>query len=468
MSAPPALLRAAAGILAAWLAAPASSDAAEPRSYRADALAVVGPGVPEQVDLLLAEDAAWPQPAREALAERVRREWPDGRSYGPVYSGVGLYVDYPLVTTRIGRRVIVPVLESPSIRISGRLQLRRDEAAPRRVVLLLDASSSANALTRFENADGSAEQIPVLEAEQRAIAHLLDLLGDDGLQFGVIAFGEQTWPIVEPGASMQTVRHRLDEFRSAHPRGEGRTDTVCALWTAVEWLDSAPAGVGREIVLLTDGDTPHSGRFTRCDRGSREARVRCEARRNQSPCPARRGIGGERSDEVQMARLGRSVRRRLRISPVVFEYDRRARPYRVLAEDTGGEFVQVPSAQGIEVALPPLVAGRIRGVYAYNLATGERSEDLLTREVSTFEGVLPLAAGANDLELRVESDRGTAALLRFRVYHARDHLARYLAGLREGNRELAERVESLTDEARQLRPAPARKALEVGPAAPAD
>ena len=429
---------------------------------------MVAPGVPEQIDLLLPDEADWPDAARQALASRVRDEWPRERSYGAVHTGVGLYVDYPLVTARIGRRVVVPVIGAPKLRVSGRLELREDEGAPRRVVLLLDASSSANALTRFQNADGSVEQIPVLEAEHRAIEHLLDLLGDDGLEFGVIAFGEATWPIVEPGASMQTVRRRLREFRSTHPRGEGRTDTLCALWTAVEWLDAAPAGVAREIVLLTDGDSPHSGRFTACDRGSREARGRCEQRRNRSECPARRGLGGNRSDEVQIARLARSLRKKIRISPVVFEQDRRARPYRILARDTGGEFVQVPSAQGIEVALPPLVAGHIRGVYAHNLATGDRSGDLLTPGVSTFEGALPLVEGANDVELRVESDRGTAALVRFRVYRVPDHLARYLAGLRERNRELETRVEGLADAARELQPRPPSKDLEVTPASADD
>jgi hypothetical protein len=330
------------------------------------------------------------------------------------------------------------------------------------VVHLVDASSSANALIRFENPDGTVEQIPVLEAEHRAIEHLLDLLGNVGLELGVIAFGEGTWPVVEPGAPLETVRRRLREFRQARPRGEGRTDTVCALWTAVEWLDSTPRGVGREIVLLTDGDTPHSGRFTRCDRGSREARERCETRLNRSSCPV--GVGGTRSDEVQMARLGRRVRRKVRISPVVFEHDRRARPYRLLAEDTGGEFVQVPSAQGIEVALPPLVAGRIRGVYARNLANGAESGDLLTKEVSTFEGTIPLVRGANDVELRVESDRGTAALMRFRVYRVEDHLPRYLADLRERNRELQTRMDGLVDEARELLAEPPRRDLEVVPA----
>ena len=469
MAALPALLRAvlpAIAVLLAPVAISSSAGAETPRqqSYRADALRAVPAGVPEQIELLLGEGVRWPAEAREALAAQVRRDWPRDTSYGPIRTGVGLYLDYPLVTARVGRHVVVPVIETPGLRVAGRLDLRSDEAAPRRVVVLVDASSSANARTRFEAPDGSVEEISVLEAEHRAIDHLLDLLGDDRLELGVIAFGEGTWPIVEPGASRETLRRRLAEFRRERPRGIGRTDTVCALTTAVEWLDDTPRGVSREIVLLTDGDTPHSGRFLNCTRGGRDARARCEARRNVSACPAKRGMGGSRSDLVQLERLARRLRKRVRISPVVFEADRQARTYRVLAEDTGGEFVQVPSAQGIEVALPPLVAGRILGVYALNLRTGARSGDLLTPGVSRFEGALPLEPGANDVELRVESDRGTAALLRFRVYRVEDHLARYLAGLRERNRALESRARGLVEQTRELIPAAPKRRLEVAPA----
>ena len=91
----------------------------------------------------------------------------------------------------------------------------------------------------------------------------------DAILYMLKRWKELTLFLREPGAPLETVRARLREFREARPRGEGRTDTVCALWTAVEWLDSTPRGVGREIVLLTDGDMPHSGRFVRCDRRSR-------------------------------------------------------------------------------------------------------------------------------------------------------------------------------------------------------
>jgi len=102
------------------------------------------------------------------------------------------------------------------------------------------------------------------------------------------------------------------------------------------------------------------------------------------------------------------------------------------------------------VALPPLVAGRIRGVYARNERTGVVTGDLLAGDGLRFEGSLPLAPGANDLELWVESDRGPAARFRFRVYAARAWLDRYLADLREDNERLAHRARDLVDETRAL------------------
>jgi len=84
----------------------------------------------------------------EAFAERTRRELEGGA-------------------------VRVAVVEADRAEIAGRLALAADRG-PQRVEVLLDASSSANARARFESADGAAEEISVLEAERRALEHLLD------------------------------------------------------------------------------------------------------------------------------------------------------------------------------------------------------------------------------------------------------------------------------------------------------
>ena len=221
---------------------------------------------------------------------------------------------------------------------------------------------------------------------------------------------------------------------------------MCALWTAVDWLEDAPADVEREIVLLTDGDLPHSGRFTNCrsvgrQRGTR-ARAACEARINRTPCPAsHRFTGADGSSDLnQLAAFSRRVRHRVRVSPLVFEPDRKARSYRNLARRTRGRLVRVPSAQAIEAALPALVSGRVARVVVRNVRTGRTSEDLLAADGRGIAGEVALAPGANDIELRVESEGGLAGLFRFRVYSEPGHLKRYLERLRGQNRELEDRV----------------------------
>ncbi len=439
--------------------------------YRADGRQAIAVGVPREVELLLPQGApAWPAPARASLAQKIRREWVRvaRKPYGTLHAGLGVWLDYPLITARAGRGVLVPVVDDAQIPIEGTLALLRPKG-PRRIVLLVDASSSANARASFPAADGSSEQVSVLEAERRALEHLVELLADDWLEFGLIAFGEGTWPIVEPGSSVQSVRDRLARFREEHPRGDGRTDLVCALSLARDWLRDTPKGVGREIFLLSDGDLPHSGRFTDCGfarkRGGKRAEASCLARRNQTRCPASRVSwrAGGRSDLVQLSAFARRVRRELTVYPLVFEPDRSARAYHELAQVTGGELVRVSSPQAIDVVLPALVAGRIQGVFARNERTGHETEDLLEPGGARFHGALPVLPGANDVELRVESDRGTAALFRFRIYALPHFLERYLAELRERNRSLELEVAELAAEGRKRTQDLRRRTLELTP-----
>ncbi len=458
-------------LLLAGVGLGASADAGEDpfqSPYRAERRGVVAEGVPREVGLLLPQrTAAWPAAAREALAQRIRREWVSvaDKLYGTLHASLGVSLEYPLVTVRSGRRVWVPVVEGPSIPIAGALSLP-DARGPRRVVLLVDASSSANARTSFRRSDGSFESVSVLEAERRALEHLVELLADDWLEFGLIAFGEGTWPIIEPGASLQSVRDALARFRAEHPRGQGRTDLVCALSLARDWLRDTPKGVGREIFLLSDGDMPHSGRFTDCSfarkRRGKKAEASCLARRNQTRCPASRvSWGAGRSDWVQLLAFARHVRRELQVQPLVFEPDRAARVYRELAQSTGGELVRVSSPQAIDVVLPVLVAGRVQAVFARNEHTGHETPNLLQPGGSGFRGALPVRPGANDVELRVESDRGTAALFRFRVYVEPRYLERYLTQLRERNRSLELEVAEIVAEGRKRSQDTRRRSLEL-------
>jgi hypothetical protein len=475
-----------AAVLAALvLAVAASSPSAARRersgenafyhAYRADEVEPVAGGVPRSVRALPERGAApWPDDLREPFERQIRREWGAGRVYGPVRAGIGMWLVYPMLTARVSDRVVVPVVTRDTIPVRGVLSLPA-AGGPRRVVLLVDASSSANAPTLFRGDSGAGERIPILEAEWRAVDRLLDSLDTDRVELGVIAFGETTRPIVAPGATVPAVRASLERFRSENPKGDGRTDLVCALWTARDWLDEAPPGYGREIVLLSDGDLPHSGRFLECEGAGRrrdEATVAaCEARRNLTPCPAshefRRSDGT--SDLVQLYAFARRSRKALNAHTLVFEENRPARPYRELSASTGGDLVRVPSAASIEAALPALVARKIRGVFARNATNGIETGDLYDAKTRSFDGRLSLAPGGNDVEIRVESDTGVAALYRYRIYSEPGRLESYLSGLRERNLELEARIGELSEKQRQTVET-LRREIEIrtDPAAPAD
>ncbi len=249
--------------------------------------------------------------------------------------------------------------------------------------------------------------------------------------------------------------------------GAGRTDLICALWLARSWLEDTPRGVDREIYVLTDGDLPHSGRFVDCRRaqrrGGRDAVQACESRRNPTRCPvAMRYVVG-RSDLAQLDVFAAHAGRELSVTPLVFEPDRAARAYHELADKTGGRLVRVASVQGIDALLPALLARQVQGVFATNVTTGRRTGDLLGADRRHFAGELELRPGPNDVELRVESERGTAALFRFRIYAAAEFPERFLTNLRRRNRDLELRFDDLLAEARARRGGPRGRRLEIRP-----
>jgi hypothetical protein len=393
------------------------------------------------------------------LEDRIRREWPPDRIYGPVHSSLGIWLRDPLVTAQVGGRVLVPVIDGDTLTVAGALELPEPQHA-RRVVVLVDASASANVLASFSGGD-AAPRISVLEAERRALDHLLALLEQRRLEVGVIAFGESTWPVAEPGLAPAELRAQLARFRAERPRGEGRTDAVCALWTAYDWLEATPDGVGREIVLLTDGELPHSGRFAACD-GPPGTEQACRERRNRSSCPARRALNSAEgaTDLAQLAVFSRRARGRLRVTPLVFDPERPARVWEQLAIRTGSSLVRVPSPQAIEQVLPALVSNRIRGVRAHNATTGQTTPELLEPRGNRFAGALALGPGANDVELQVLGERGLAALLRFRIYSEPGYLEARLARLRRENDELEVRAHELGERHRGG-PAQPQRVLEI-------
>lgn len=403
-------------------------------SYRVDALEPVLGETPDAVQILRESAApAWSATAYERVERRIRAEWDASRIYGPVYSSVGLWLRYPLATARVGGRVLVPVLESQSLSIEGLVGSAPGRRS-RRVVILIDASESSNAPIP-DGADGDhGGQMALLGAERRALEGVVSRLEmERHLEVGIIAFGEGTWPIVEIGASAEAARQGLARLGREHPSGEGRSDAVCALWTAYDWLRDTPEGVDREIVLVTGADLPHSGRFVGCSgaASSESAQQACQEARNISSCPATHEftrLDGF-SDIAQLASFGRRVRGELMVTPVLFENSRNRRLYTEIARRTGGRVVRVPSARGIEELLPALVTRSITGVFARNSHTGAESSDLLSGDRQTIDGEISLAPGANDIELRIDSGGSTAGLFRFRVYSAPEGLPSPLAEL---------------------------------------
>ena len=75
--------------------------------YRADERRVVAEGVPREVALLLPEAGpTWPDAARAALAQRIRREWVPiaNRLYGTLHAGLGVWLVPPWPFARRRRR----------------------------------------------------------------------------------------------------------------------------------------------------------------------------------------------------------------------------------------------------------------------------------------------------------------------------------------------------------------------------
>ncbi len=435
--------------------------------YRADDEEIVaGVGSARIHPLTPRGRAAWPIDLQERWIADIEAGWDDDKRYGVLERSIGLQTRYPLITKRVDGELIIPIVNDTEMLFGGQLVLPRSRG-PRRTVILVDASSSANALTPFE-IDGKIEKVPVLEAERRALDHLVNQLEDEWLDFGIIAFGEGTWPVVEPGASLQTVRDALSKFREVHPRGVGRTDMVCALHLAADWLEDTPGEVDREVVLLTDGDLPHSGRFIDCSfarkRGGKAAEATCESRRNRSVCPAKHRFsrGQGRSDLVQLDNFMRRKKRSLRVVPLVFEPDRYARVYRELARRMNGELVRVPSPQAIQVALPSLVSGRVLSLRVKNETTGIERTVQVDPSSLAFNGMLPLQNGANDIVLRIDGDDSGIGRYRFRVYSAPHALSSYLAELRGRNQGLEVRMEQLVDEARLKQERERERGLEIG------
>lgn len=422
-------------------------------SVRVDRLSPIPPGIPARVRARTLPGVRLPAELTRDLESKLRADWPAATAYGSLEGGVALSLVPPLGNFSLAGGVVVPVVGSDTLEIRGRVELP-PSTETRRVVVVVDASASANA-----PADSSEPGQSILSMERRALRGLLQSLADapdspaparPGLEIGIVAFGEKTWEVAKPTSDYSALIAALDVFEREHPDGYGRTDTVCALWTAFDRLDRRSPQTDNEIVLLTDGDLPHSGRFLDCrrQRRTRERRL-CEARRNRTSCPAQVNLSrtGRSSDLRQLDRLAGRFAGRVRVSPIIFQASRRTNAYTGLASRTGGTPIEVPSIAELTTALTPAVTGRVEGASALNLTTGSRSPNLLA-DGGLLAGELSLAPGPNDVEVSVDAGLGRRARYRFRVYSASREMSAFLDGLRSQNQSLRVRLDRLQAEGR--------------------
>jgi hypothetical protein len=402
---------------------------------------------------------------REDLEEQIGTEWIRDRTYGALEAGVGVHLQYPLVTAEVGGHVITPVVEDFELPIKGQLALS-SEPAPKRVVLLIDVSASANKTTIFSEADGALEQAPALDAMRYALERSEPLWNRDDLELALIAFGEQVWPLVKPGGTARDLRGALEWLSQEIPEGIGRTDLACALWLAYDWLSQAPETAEREILLLTDGGWPFSGRFIDCSTAAqrgRDAEQECELRRNWTPCPASHAFHPWEgySDLAQVSLFLARAHGRIRVHPLVFTHERPTRGYAELAALTEGKARRVRTAEAIAETVTGVIRRRMEAVIAQNRSTGEVTKNLLKGEDLSFDGMLHLLPGANEIELRVESTSGRVGLFRFRIYAEPRHPEHFLSKLKRQNQELEDKLKQIVHEGGALNWIEGDRTLEI-------
>ncbi len=440
------------------------------------------------VQPMLADDAR-PLPAAllSELTEQIQTEWALGEQYGALMAQLGVWVEFPLVNLLPDGRVVVPVVEALRMPIRGRLELRAVPPA-RRIAVLLDVSESANSGTLLLRQSGALERVSVVEAGLRATQTLIAWLqhersalgaarGRDADELAVIAFGESTEPLITPGSEIQQALERLRDPDLPWPPGGGRSDAVCALRLAHDWLTEAPAGALREIIMLTSADLPHSGRFTDCDAQPQRGktwRQSCLAALEHDPCPASYSFaeGTGRSDVARLFAFARDAKREeLAVSVLLLRPERPPRFFRELVNHTGGRLSPVLSLSDLDLALHEILNREtteqpIEAVEARNLRTGDLNANLLDGDQLAFDGALPLLPGANDIEVRVRAGGKTAALLRFRVFSAPSLRDDFLEALRRENEQSAARHKRLDDEWQSLTRPRRTQELEITPETP--
>jgi hypothetical protein len=430
---------------------------------RADQLPRLEAGKPAGLlPLRDAQDRRWPSSVEAYLSEQILEDWDEDLAYGALESRVGVSLDYPLVNTRSDGTVVVPIVQTDLLDVRGHVTVPSGGGA-RRIVLLVDLSESSNQRTPVRGPSGGIEQISVREGAIRTALQLARRLMRERSEYGhlldyrateltVIGFGDQSWDIVPPGTDLPDAIQRLEVLAAKGMDGSGRSDAVCALRRAADWL-ATDGGTRRDVVLLTHGDLPFSNRFTDCSRHSDpRIEMRCWQELNRSECAAEEALDPERghSDIGQLFALARETRPRIRIFPVLFQNTRPPRFIREIASHTGGLLIRVGQERGIESAVRRLLVYespglQVKDVAVRNLQSGVVRESAVEGDGASFACAIPLVAGPNDIEVDVRSWQGSLARYRFRVQAQSDPLSDFLAHVRTLNRDLEDRKEQVME-----------------------
>ena len=256
--------------------------------------------------------------------------------------------------------------------------------------------------------DGTGERPGrIVDVELAAARALLARLDPELTRVGVVSFGAGA-PIrralhrfegpdsgfvgtqleIEPTADFAAVEATLDQLAEREP--EGATNVSGAVTRAVQALLALPSGSQRRtIVLLSDG-IPTAPRLT--DRENLVETVRAASR------AARSGV------RVLSFAIGEAVDQ-----PVAAIE---------LAERTGGAFYPIRDAASLPSIFQIVHLDQIADLAVTNTTTGDTAVHRRLTADGSWDAVVPLAEGANALEIRARTEFGAEVVRTVEVQYA--------------------------------------------------
>jgi hypothetical protein len=256
--------------------------------------------------------------------------------------------------------------------------------------------------------DGTGERPGrIVDVELAAARALLARLDPELTRVGVVSFGAGA-PIrraihrfqgpdagfvgtqleIEPTADFAAVEATLDALAAREP--EGATNVSGAVTRSVQTLLALPSGSGRRMVILLSDGIPTAPRLT--DRENLVETVRAAAR------AARSGV------RVLSFAIGEAVDQ-----PVAAIE---------LAERTGGAFYPIRDAASLPSIFSIVHLDQIADLAVTNTTTGDTAVHRRLTADGSWDAVVPLAEGANALEIRARTEFGAEVVRTVEVRYA--------------------------------------------------